>query len=98
MLPFKHPSITPKTRGLYLRDWRGTQIQPEHERALHVDAWEPVSAPQDICYPGVWYVFPNINDASEQSLPWREPTHYELQVWFWKHPEARQWLEEREAA
>ncbi len=98
MMAFKHPSVTPKARGLYMRDWRGTDVRPEHERALCVDAWEPVTDPRDILFPGVWYVFPDLNDASEQRLPWREPTPFELQACLWRHPEAARWLAESEAA
>jgi hypothetical protein len=97
MVPFKHPSVTPKARGLYLRDWRGTGVLPEHERTLHVDAWEPVTDPRDILHPGVWYAFPGLNDATEQALPWREPTSFELQACLWKYPEAARFLEEEAA-
>ena len=89
--PFKHPSVTPKKRGLYQRDWRGTSIEPEHERELTLDLWEPISDPRDILYPGVWYVYPGINDAIEQRLPWREPTPTDRAAWYRRHPEARDW-------
>jgi hypothetical protein len=52
---------------------------------------------RDILFPGVWYAFPGLNDASEQALPWREPTPYERQACLWAHPEASRWLEESEA-
>jgi hypothetical protein len=92
--PFKHPSVTPKKRGLYIRDWRGTHIEPAKERILRLDAWEPVNDRSDILFPGVWYVFPGLNDASHQALPWREPTDYELTWHVAKYHEARRWLEE----
>jgi len=97
-LHFKHPNTTPGVRGLYVRDWRGTKIEPAHERTLCVDAWEPVADPKDILFPGVWYVFPGINDASEQRLPWREAADDEIRACLWRYPDAHRWLEERESA
>ncbi len=47
------------------------------------------------CSPGVWYVFPGINDASEQVLPWRVPTRTELAKWMARYPEAKAWRDER---
>ena len=89
--PFKHPNVLPPKRGLYVRDWRGTDILPEHERALTIDLWEPAPDPGDILYPGVWYVYPGPNDASRPRLPWREPTITERMAWFKRYPEARDW-------
>lgn len=74
--PFKHPSTTPNKRGLYVRDWRGTTVLPEHDRTLSVDLWEPLPV-GDVLAPGVWYVWPGWNDASYQQLPWREATEAE---------------------
>ena len=97
-LPFKHPSVTPTKRGLYVRDWRGTSIEPAHERIVTLDAWEPVPDRRDILYPGVWYSFPGPNDSSRQALPWRAPTEFELNLHLFQYPEARRWLGEVEAA
>jgi hypothetical protein len=65
------PGTHPTRRGLYERDWRGTDILPEEDRRIMLDMWEPVRNPRDILYPGVWYVLPEYNDASRQHLPWR---------------------------
>ena len=89
--PFKHPSVLPPRRGLYVRDWRGTKVLPVSDRALAIDLWWPEPNPKDILHPGVWYVYPNVNDASEQRLPWREPTIAERSWWFQRYPEARNW-------
>lgn len=88
-LPFRHPSTTPPKRGLYVRDWRGTKIQPAFERVLAIDLWEPVNDPRNILHPGVWYVWPGWNDASEQRLPWRKPTRTERAKFLARNPEAR---------
>jgi len=69
--PWFPPHTHPTRRGLYERDWRGTDILPEEDRRIMLDEWIPVSNPRDILYPGVWYVLPNYNDASRQNLPWR---------------------------
>jgi hypothetical protein len=74
--PFKHPRTLPKRRGLYVRDWRGTDVLPEHDRRLTMDLWMPVPA-GDSLWPGVWYVWPGWNEASEGRLPWREATRAE---------------------
>ena len=90
-LPLRHPSVLPPQRDLYVRDWRGTNILPESERTLCVDAWEPVPRRGDILYPGVWYVLPEINDASVQRLPWRPLTHRE-RAWIMRtSAAARDW-------
>jgi hypothetical protein len=86
--PFKHPSTTPAKRGLYVRDWRGTSILPESDCRLSIDLWEPVRDPKDILYPGVWYVWPNWNDANEQRLPWRAVTKAERAAFLREHPNA----------
>ena len=86
--PFKHPSITPAKRGLYVRDWRGTKILPESDRRLSIDLWEPVPV-GDILSPGVWYVWPEWNDASEQRLPWRPVTKGERAAFLREHPGAK---------
>jgi hypothetical protein len=75
-LPFRHPSVLPPRRGLYVRDWRGTDVLPASDRALSIDLWEPSDDP--MLAPGCWYVSPGWNDASEQRLPWREATREEL--------------------
>ena len=81
MRPFKHPSVVPQHRGIYLRDWRGTRVLPETERRLSVDLWEPVEDRADSLYPGVWYFTPGWNDATDQRLPWRELTEKEMDLW-----------------
>lgn len=86
--PFKHPSTTPAKRGLYVRDWRGTDVEPESERRLAIDLWEPVPDHRDILFPGVWYVYPGPNDATEQHLPWRKPTRAELAEFLRDNPGA----------
>ena len=86
--PFKHPSTTPAKRGLYVRDWRGTKILPERDRRLSIDLWEPVPV-GDILFPGVWYVWPGWNDASEQRLPWRPVTRAERAAFLREHPGAK---------
>lgn len=84
-LPFKHPSLFPPARGLYVRDWRGAPIYPESERVLSVDLWEPL--PEGDAYgPGFWYVMPGINDASFMHLPWRALTDSER-----RDRRAREW-------
>jgi hypothetical protein len=85
-LPFRHPSLIPPGRGLYVRDWRGTDIEPESDRALHIDLWEPVPDRRSILYPGVWYVAPSWNDATCKLLPWRYPTPAELAAFQAEHP------------
>lgn len=76
---WKHPSTNPPVRGLYARDWRGTDVLPESDRAVMLDLWEP--APHcPVLKPGVWYVAPRWNDASRQRLPWREASAAELQA------------------
>jgi hypothetical protein len=92
-MPFKHPSIVPKERGLYVRDWRGSGVLPRQDRALWIDLWEPVDLGDEL-YPGLWYVFPGVNDASEQALPWRTPTAAELFVFLERNPEAREAIAE----
>lgn len=76
MTPFKHPSTTPPERGLYARDWRGTDVLPVSERRVCIDLWEPSDDPE--LAPGCWYVTPGWNDATEQRLPWRAPSRAEL--------------------
>lgn len=88
-LPFKHPSVTPAKRGLYVRDWRGTKIQPASDRQLCIDLWEPLP-PGDPMGPGIWYVWPGWNDASETRLPWRAATRSEKARFYAKNPEARE--------
>ena len=78
--PLRHPSVLPRARGWYVRDWRGQRIDAA-DRVLAVDLWEPVPDRADVLYPGVWYVLDGgINDASVQVLPWRELTQQELNV------------------
>lgn len=86
--PFKHPSIYPKKDGLYVRDWRGTEILPATERKLHLDMWQNLPK-GDIYGPGFWYVWPDWNDASEESLPWREATRAEKYSFYKNNPKAR---------
>ena len=86
--PFKHPSTLPKRRGLYVRDWRGTKVLPVQERRLTVDLWEPVPA-GDSLWPGVWYVWPGWNDASEERLPWRDATRAEKRTFLSDNPGAK---------
>ena len=86
--PFKHPSTTPAKRGLCVRDWRGTDVEPASERCLAIDLWEPIKDPRDILFPGVWYVWPGWNDASEQRLPWRPATRHERMHFLARNPEA----------
>jgi hypothetical protein len=88
-LPFKHPSISPEKRGLYVRDWRGTRVVPVNERRLSIDLWEPAPKPDDILHPGVWYVWPGWNDATEQRLPWRPVTKAERAAFLRENPNAR---------
>ena len=90
-LRFRHPSVTPPRKGLYVRDWRGTKVLPEWDRTLCVDLWIPERDQRSILFPGVWYVYPGVNDASVQKLPWRELTLNE-RLWFYnEQPEARAW-------
>jgi hypothetical protein len=82
------PDQVPVRRGWYERDHRQAPYQDRKDRRISLDLWEPVSDPQSILYPGVWYVqgkphwytcpvtglrtwADDINDASEQRLPWR---------------------------
>lgn len=88
-IPLKHPSIIPKERGLYVRDWRGTSITPESERILSLDWWEPVPG-DPLIGPGLWFVWPGWNDASVDRLPWREATEIERDVFFKQNPGARE--------
>lgn len=67
-----YPADThPVQRGLYERDWSGTDILPVEDRRIHIDLWEPVTDTRSTLYPGVWYVDPGWNDATHQHLPWR---------------------------
>ena len=65
------PHAHPTRRGLYERDWRGTDVLPEEDRRITLDFLEPVMNPRDALYPGIWYVLPEYNEASRESLPWR---------------------------
>lgn len=87
-LPFRHWSLTPPKRGLYVRDWRGTDVLPESERCLSMDLWEPLP-PGDEMGPGLWYVWPGWNDASVAALPWRKPMPAEVRRFLADNPEAR---------
>lgn len=87
-LPLKHPSLTPKKRGLYVRDWRGTDILPASDRVLSVDLWEPIKPPDPMA-PGLWFVWPGWNDASRERLPWREATRAEKAEFLRENPLAR---------
>jgi crossover junction endodeoxyribonuclease RuvC len=64
-LPLRHPSTRPSRQGVYVRDWRGTDALPVRDRRLSVDLYC-----SDAEFSG-WYVLPDINDATEQALPWR---------------------------
>ncbi len=90
--PLKHWNITPKKRGLYVRDWRGTKILPKCERRLTLDLWEPLP-PGDEFGPGFWYVWSDMlsgwNDASHDCLPWREATRAEKEAFFRNKPVAK---------
>ena len=86
--PLKHWSTTPKKRGLYVRDWRGTDVIPESDRRLCIDLWEPLP-PGDEMGKGLWYVWPDWNDASRDKLPWREATRAEKATFLRENPRAR---------
>lgn len=86
-LPFKHPSTTPKALGVYVRDWRGTAIMPRSDRNFSFDLFVPVPRGEELA-PGVWYVLPNWNDASEQALPWRPMSPGESVAFTLFNPEA----------
>lgn len=85
--PFKHPQVLPTRSGLYVRDWRGTDIQPASERRLSVDLWLSLPA-RDPNGPGWWYVWPGWNDASRERLPWRAPTRSEKAEFLRENPGA----------
>jgi hypothetical protein len=86
--PLKHWSTTPKKRGLYVRDWRGTKVQPESDRRLTIDLWHPLPL-GDEYWPGFWYVWPGWNDASYERLPWRAATRAEKATFLRENPGAR---------
>lgn len=70
-----YPADTHPVRGgLYQRDWSHTDILPVGERRVCFDWWEPVNNRCDSLYPGVWYTWPDLNDATWQNLPWRGRT------------------------
>lgn len=85
--PLKHWSVLPRKRGLYVRDWRGTNVLPEGDRALSIDLWIPVPHGDELA-PGIWYVWPGWNDATHQSLPWRAATRAEKTTFLRDNPEA----------
>lgn len=62
---------TPIRSGRYERDWTNTDILPVEDRRVTMDYFIRVPNPNDSLYPGVWYVLPDFDDASQQHLPWR---------------------------
>lgn len=91
-LALKHPSVLPSNRGLYVRDWRGvTELLNDSDRCLSVDCWEPVRNRRDILHPGVWWVLPGLNDASQDRLPWRPATPRECYETCKRFPDAAEW-------
>ncbi len=86
-LRLKHWSVRPRKRGLYVRDWRGTDVLPETDRRLSIDLWMPLP-PGDAMGPGMWYVWPDWNDASRAELPWRKATRAEKAAFLRENPGA----------
>ena len=55
--PWFPENTHPSRRGWYERDHRNCWKYADHtDRKITRDLWEPVNDPNDILFPGVWYV------------------------------------------
>ena len=62
--PWFPANTHPKWRGLYERDWRGTDILPVEDRQVILDYWIPAPNPKDSLYPGVWFIPPEWTEST----------------------------------